>query len=349
MNREEFIINSLLAEDSKGHLKCRERNDLEYKETFGLGSWASYAKTMAAFANNVGGYILFGIKDNPREVVGVNNAFEDFKQEKFTEALNALFSPEIQWDVGCVEINGKKVGYIYTWESENKPVIAQKGESSEKINSGDIYYRYRAKNGKIQFPEMRKIIDDSTKKEQERIFKLIEAIKNSDTTNLGIVNYNNGHFSTPYGVDIAIDKRLVVQLLKKARYIKNGSFVEDGGQPVLRVTGNIDLAEEVPVPEMNPDDQYPYLQKDLKELLGLKSNYQIQALIWTFGLKNQKKYHIEISTSKQTKAHKFSLLALRYLKEKLDEHNDGGVWLATVCKAYGERPQKGRKNGCNKN
>lgn len=340
MEREEYIINNLLVKDSKGHLKRRERNDLEYKKSFGMGSWAAYAKTMASFANNMGGYLLFGIKDTPREIVGVNNAFEIFKQEKFTEALNALFAPEIQWDVGSVEIDGKSIGYIYTWESDAKPVIAQKSESSEKINSGDIFYRYRGKNGKIRFPEMRKIIEERSKREQERIFKLIEAIKNSDTTNLGIVNYNNGHFSTPYGVDIAIDKKLVVQLLKKARYIKNGSFVEDGGQPVLKVTGNIDLAEEVPVPDVNPDIQYPYMQKDLKDMLGLTSNYQIQALIWTFGLKGQLKYHLAVSTSKQTKAHKYSKLALQYLKEKIEEHNDGGVWLATICKAYSDRPQK---------
>ena len=31
--------------DSQGRIKARERNDLEYKETFGLGSKAKYART----------------------------------------------------------------------------------------------------------------------------------------------------------------------------------------------------------------------------------------------------------------------------------------------------------------
>lgn len=71
---EEYIKRIVSQKDSQGRVKSRERHNLEYKEAFGLSSWAKYAKTMAAFANNQGGYILFGIKDSPREVKGVNAA-----------------------------------------------------------------------------------------------------------------------------------------------------------------------------------------------------------------------------------------------------------------------------------
>lgn len=341
MEREDYIKNNILKLDSKGRVKCRERNDLEYKVSFGFNSWAAYAKTMVAFANNIGGYIIFGIKDNPREIVGVNSAFDEFKQEKFTDALNSLFSPEIEWECGVIDLGDKRVGYIYTWESQDKPIIAQKAESSEKINSGDVYYRYRARNSKIQYPEMRKIIEERDKREQERLMKIMEAIRNSNTTNLGIVNYNNGKISTPYGVDVTVDRRLIMQVLKKARYIKNGSFVEDGGQPVLRVTGNIDLAEEIPVPNIDPDTQYPYIQKDLKNLLGITSQ-QVYALIWLFGMKGQKKYHLEVTTSKNYKTHKFSKYALDFLQKTISEHNDGGVWLENVRCQYNQRNIKER-------
>lgn len=62
MNYEEHIKEHILLFDSNGKLKCRERVDLEYKETFNLGSAAKYAKTMASFANNMGGFIIFGGK-----------------------------------------------------------------------------------------------------------------------------------------------------------------------------------------------------------------------------------------------------------------------------------------------
>lgn len=336
MTHEEFIRN-LVGTATKGErVKSRERNDLEFKETFGLGSWAKYAKTMAAFANNRGGYIIFGIRDNPREIKGVNSAFNDFSQERFTESLNSLFSPEIIWEQGIVEFDGFSVGYIYTHEGGEKPVIALKTENSEKISSGDVYYRYRARSEKIKFPEMTHIIEERARKERERILKLMETIRKSDTTNLGIINYNSGRFSTPLGVDISVDKRLVIQVLRKAKYIKEGSFDENNGRPVLKVTGNIDLAEEVPVPDIEPDIQYPYLQKDLAEKLKIGKQY-LYALIWYYRMKGTKKYHMEVSISGSTKIHKFSDIALQFLAEKINENKGEPDWLSAIYHQYLQR------------
>lgn len=341
MTHEEFVRKIIGNTDKNGRIKSRERNNLEYKESFGLNSSTAYAKTMAAFANNQGGYILFGVKDNPRSVVGVNSGFFDFKQEKFTESLNSLFSPELLWECGTVEFDDFSIGYIYTLEATDKPVIALKNESREKINSGDVFYRYRARSEKIKFPEMKKIIDDRARKEREQILKLMETIRKSDTTNLGIVNYNNGRFSTPYGADITVEKKLVMQVLRKAKYIKSGCFDENNGTPVLKVTGNIDLAEEVPVPDIEPDIQYPYLQKQLAEKLEIDKS-AVYALVWHFKMKNQKKYHVEISatSSGKNKIHKFSDIALQFLAEKLNEHKEESDWLTSIKEQYNQRKKQ---------
>ena len=336
MTHEEFIRNLVGSAGVGDRVKSRERNDLEFKETFGLGSWAKYAKTMAAFANNRGGYILFGIKDNPREIKGVNNAFSNFNQEKFTESLNSLFSPELAWDQGLIEFDGFSIGYIYTHEEDQKPVMALKSESSEKISSGDVYYRYRARSEKIKFPEMARIIEGRARKEREQILRLMESIRKSGTANLGIVNYNNGRFSTPSGVDISVDKRLVIKVLRKAKYIKEGSFDETNGHPVLKITGNIDLAEEVPVPDIEPDIQYPYLQKDLAQKLQIGAQ-RLYALIWYYNMKGVKKYHMEVSTSASSKVHKFSDIALQFLAEKINEHKDNPEWLIDVYHQFLQR------------
>lgn len=335
---EEYIKRIVSQKDSQGRVKSRERHNLEYKEAFGLSSWAKYAKTMAAFANNQGGYILFGIKDSPREVKGVNAAFNDFKQEKFTESLNSLFSPELIWECGTVDVDGVLIGFIYTEESYSKPVISLRSESSEKINSGDVFYRYRGRSEKIKYPEMNRIIEERAKKERDQILKLMETIRKSDTTNLGIVNYNNGRFSTPYGTDIAVDKKLVMQVLRKAKYIKKGSFDETEGIPVLKVTGNIDLAEEVPVPDIEPDVQYPYIQKQLAEKLNI-SKTELYALIYHFEMKGTKKFHMKISSSLsgKQKIHKFYDVALQFLAEKINENKNNDGWLNEIVSQYNHR------------
>lgn len=41
----------------------REDKNHEFKESFNMASMAMYFKTIAAFANNDGGYLIFGVKD----------------------------------------------------------------------------------------------------------------------------------------------------------------------------------------------------------------------------------------------------------------------------------------------
>ena len=357
LNHEEEVRKILSAVTSSGSLKSRESNTVEFKESFNKNSTAKYAKTMAAYANNRGGYIIFGVKDNPREVVGLkNNNFDNLSQEQFTDAVNSLFAPAIDWECGTfvieaekllTETNGevgtkgdeKKIGWIYTEESEQKPIIALKPNDGEKIASGDVFYRYRARSEKIKFAEMNRIVEERAAKEREGLLKLFEVIRKNETAKLGIVNYSNGKITTPYGVDVAFDRKLVAQVLRRAKFIKEGSFNETEGIPVIKVTGNIDLAEEVPVPELDPDTGYPYIQKALAAKLGITTQ-DLYALIWYYKMKEAKKYHIEVTTSKSYKVHKFSEFALQFLKDKLSELKDNQTEFCKIRKAYKNRDKQ---------
>lgn len=183
---------------------------------------------------------------------------------------------------------------------------------------------------------MARIIDVRARKKREQILRLMEAIRKRGTTNLGIVNYSSGRFSTPLGVDISVDTCLIVKVLRKAKYIKEGSFYETNGHPVLKVTGNIDLAEEVPIPDIEPDVQTPYLQKDLAEKLQI-GKQRLHALIWYHNMKGAKKYHMEVSTFSNSKVHKFSDVALQFLAEKINEHKETPEWLTEVYHLYLQR------------
>lgn len=328
---------------------------MEFKESFNKANTAKYAKTMAAYANNRGGYIVFGVKDNPREVVGLkNNNFENLNQEVFTDAVNSLFAPSLEYECGTfifeiemartnaddeaeIKVVEKRIGWLYTEETEYKPVVAQKADNGEKIVSGDVFYRYRARSEKIKYAEMRRIVDGRVTKERESLLKLFEVIRKSGTASLGIINYGNGKFTTPYGVDVTFDRKLVTQVLKKAKFIKEGSFNETEGIPVIKVTGNIDLAEEVPVPELDPDQSYPYIQKDLAEKLGLSSQ-DLYALVYYYKMKKAKRYSIGITTSRTGGQNfKFSGFALQFLDDKLRELKGNEPEFNKIRAAYKNR------------
>ena len=71
MSHEEYVRKVVTSLNAQGFLKSRESNTVEFKQSFNSGNSATYAKTMAAFANNRGGYIIFGVKDKPREIISV--------------------------------------------------------------------------------------------------------------------------------------------------------------------------------------------------------------------------------------------------------------------------------------
>lgn len=161
INHSQIVQKILEGRTSNGTLKSRESATVEFKQSFNKNSTAKYAKTLSAFANNHGGYIIFGVKDSPRELIGLTNSnFDNLSQEQFTEAINALFAPSIDWEMGTLIIDNKKVGWIYAEEAEQKPVVALKGNDGEKFVAGDIFYRYRARTEKIKYAEITRIIQE---------------------------------------------------------------------------------------------------------------------------------------------------------------------------------------------
>lgn len=140
-------------------LISRESSWVEFKQSFNWGNREEYGKTLAAFTNNRGGYIVFGIGNNPRLLIGLkSDNFENFDPAKLTEYLNESFSPEISWNIHLHEIRGKLFGLIYAEESLDKPVIARKNVGTI-IKEGEIYYWYRGRTEKIKFSELRQVID----------------------------------------------------------------------------------------------------------------------------------------------------------------------------------------------
>ena len=110
----------ILEADSsrKDLLKRRESTTLELKANFSVSAFATYARTMAAFSNRAGGYILFGVKNNPHLLIGMtNDRFDSLDPNRLTQFLTNHFSPPIIWDHVAHTIDGKRFGVIYTHQA----------------------------------------------------------------------------------------------------------------------------------------------------------------------------------------------------------------------------------------
>lgn len=171
---DKYILQILKKKDNKGNIIARESSKVEFKENFNFLNMTDYSRIMASFANKSGGYIIFGIKDSPRKIVGINHdKFNEISQEKITSFLLEYFHPEIEWNIGEIRHNRVYIGYIYTYRARSKPIICKRNKDNV-IKTGEIYYRYRAQTRNIEYGELKVIIDEIREKERQnwmRIFK----------------------------------------------------------------------------------------------------------------------------------------------------------------------------------
>lgn len=209
---------------------------VEYKESFGWKSLSEYLKAMASFANRDGGYIIFGVKDKPHELLGLQgNALERFTNidnQVWTTNLKEYFSPEIVWEKCIHTFDGKQYGIIYTYSAKEKPVICKK--DADELRKAAIYYRYNSQNSEIDYPELYSIIEAEKQKINELWMKTIRQIGDTGIVKTAILDLRKGKI-TGANTTLYIDENL----LNEIEFVQEGSFVETGGNPALKVVGQV--------------------------------------------------------------------------------------------------------------
>ena len=222
-----------------GLVTKRESTKLEFKTSF-TKHVKSYIKSVCAFANNSGGYIIFGVEDKPRKPVGLQNKLKDFQDydgKDFETILQNFLSAKVEFEFTnfSQEINGQELefGILKIKESKIKPVICKIPDNVEKLREGAIYFRYHAKTEEIKAQDLINLIQGEKDKEKELWIKYITKISQVGVSNIGLFNYD--------GEMYAGDKKIIIdrETLNNIKFIKEGQFVEKEGAPALILKGKI--------------------------------------------------------------------------------------------------------------
>ena len=218
-------------------LKSRENSALEFKESFNWGYRVDYARTLAAFANTKGGYLVFGVTNSPRKLKGIDGEkFLNTEPAKITEFLNEYFSPEIHWEIGTYEFESFTFGVMFVAECVRKPVVCKK--SSSPIIEGAIYYRYRGQTMAVKYPELRALLDEQRQRDQELILKHFRRVSEIGIENIGLLNTQSGLVEGPGGAFL-IDE----SLLPKISFLRSGQFREDSTSPAIKLIGQAQILD----------------------------------------------------------------------------------------------------------
>lgn len=290
------MLSEIFKLDSHGkYIFHRESKNLEFKENFNHSGWSSYLKNFNAFANNNGGYIVFGVKDKPKEPNGLSKKsaqmFDEIDEEFISGEINKLFSPAINWEKQLIEVYGKPFGIIYIYEATIKPIISKQDEG--EIKNGEIYYRYAGRTQKIEYGELNEIIENRIKQNTDEFTSLINKISKIGASNAAIMDTEKGVIEKDKDNILVLDETLI----PKIKFIREGEFSERKGATALKLVGEvqpIDQVEIIKIKKENIIEQYPYTYSEMiekiKSALPKVKQGEINSIISSNNLKKDIKY-----------------------------------------------------------
>jgi hypothetical protein len=281
---EERLIVELLRVKSGGNLYHREGQELEFKEQFNFAGLADYFRDFAAFANNRGGYLIFGVKDSPRVLIGLTKKaktqFEKIDPERITGYLLDIFTSYIWWEQAIVEINGMAYGVFRVYEASTKPVIAKKDEGKDQtIKNGDIFYRYGGRTQKIQHAELESIINKRIERNNQHWLDLMAKIGRAGPQNAAILDTEKALIEKNDSQVLVLDE----DLAEKLKFIKEGQFVEKGGAPTLKLIGDVVPVDKIEVIKRVKESLiklYPYSAMDIAKEVKKEIPNAYPQIVW---------------------------------------------------------------------
>jgi len=280
---DEKYIRELLRIKSR-YLYHREGQELEFKEQFNFAGLADYFRDFAAFANNRGGYIIFGVKDSPRLPTGLNrNSLEQFNKidpERITGYLLNIFSSDIYWEQQIIESEEKYFGVFRIYGAISKPIIAKKDEGRDQIiKNGEIYYRYGGRTQRTQFAELENIINKRIEQNNQQWLDLMSKIGRAGPQNAAIIDTERSIIEKDNSKILVMDEGLA----NKLKFIKKGNFEEKTGAPTLKLIGDVIPIDKVEVIKKIKEDllkQYPLSAMELVAAVKSKMPSINQNVIW---------------------------------------------------------------------
>lgn len=235
-------LQTLFKESSKNAtiIGRHEGYALEFKESFGWQSRNEYLRSMAAFANHSGGYILFCIKRTPNTFIGLSDEalerFNNIDDAQWSALIRSYFAPAFIWEKTTFTYKGMDFGVFYAHMADEKPIICRISEG--KLRKSAIYYRYKAETTEIDYPELNRIIENEKRKINDMWMQKIKQIETAGIAKTAILNLETGKVDGT-NTSLYIDKALLNQI----EFINEGTFVDTGGSPVLKIVGDVQPVE----------------------------------------------------------------------------------------------------------
>jgi hypothetical protein len=248
-------------------LHVDETDRVECKQSFNWGNRAEYARTIAALANARGGYLLFGIQDSDKQIVGIAaGKMSKHDSSKITQYLLSKFSPVPVWEKSEMTIAGMTMGILYVRPCATRPVICLSDDGSV-LREGDVYYRYPGETRRVKSPEITEMIAEHVRRAQALWAQTLARVEKAGVENVAILDTTTG-IVAGQGGKFVIDESLIPKL----KFITEGKLTESDGAPTLRLIGDLQPAAMTSGPVTTVHEPYNLSDDDLLRAFLAQTN-----------------------------------------------------------------------------
>lgn len=251
---DEWIEAFFSAVDGNCILRRRESNTVEFKKVFDWSAKefkSNIGRTAAAFANRDGGFIVFGVADQPHTLVGIEN-FDAVDDADISAFFNEHFAPSIEFTRHTAVVQTLKIGILQISCARSKPVVCIK--DSAKTYDSDIYYRYSGRSSKIKSSDLFLMIQEGRDAAQRKWIDLITNAAKIGVENIGLLNVASGELRSSNNNTFLIDEAILEKIKILDRFSENES-----GAPAVRIIGDVVDAARVVERARNIHEEDVYL------------------------------------------------------------------------------------------
>jgi len=255
-------------------LNRRESQSIEFKSEFdwlNKDKQAAYLKSLVSFANNKGGYLIFGIGKNPHTIEGCDG-FENVDIAAITDAILKYFHCEIVIQKSSIGFSSKLVGILAVNECANKPIICIKNYNNHKgetiLRESAIYYRYPGRSSEIKSGDLINLINGVKDNINQRWMSSLSKIADQGIDKIGILDTQSGLLKIN-------DSKFIVDesLLNNLKVVDKYSEKIDG-EPALRIIGEIGEAVRI-INRNKTIEEFEVIQ----EFLERKKNFEYNSIL----------------------------------------------------------------------
>lgn len=266
-----------------GSLAITETDQIECKKSVNF-----VMKTIAAFANNKGGYFVFGVENGSFNVVGLpDEKFEKYDLNRLNQNIRDQLGIGLEIQTTTHQIDGKKIGIVYVGPAHTKPVIFV--HNAGDVTQGHIYYRYPGEDRLISPADLQRLIEQRMQQLSQTILsKHLANIMRFGVENAAVMNLVTGEIDGKAG-SFLIDEALLPQI----SFVKDGEFVEQSGAPTLKLIGEVAPTQSTMVAVKDALADYLITYREMvdrvKEETGAKQR-EIDAIIKAKKMKANKAF-----------------------------------------------------------